>query len=155
MKKNEEELIEQLADQRRSAATSINAIKDGPSLMERMSGMKHGEIMEITGDEFEQIMNDDIDPFKLAHTPAQDHKGPVDNTDFEPHENAGGSTPEQYALPEGARELQDLIEHRNMNFAVGNVFKACYRKGTCSHSDERRDLRKMIWFAKRELARLG
>jgi hypothetical protein len=65
-----------------------------------------------------------------------------------------GSTPEQYGLPENARELQDLIEYRNMNFAWGNIFKACYRNGTCSHSDSLRDLRKIIWFAERELARL-
>ena len=68
--------------------------------------------------------------------------------------NRGGSTPEQYGLPSGATELQDLIEYRNMNFAIGNIFKACYRMGTCSHSDMERDLRKIIWFAERELARI-
>lgn len=66
----------------------------------------------------------------------------------------GGSTPSQYGLPEGATDLQDLIEHRRMNFAVGNIFKACYRTGTCSHSDALRDARKMLWFAQREVARL-
>lgn len=65
----------------------------------------------------------------------------------------GGSTPHQYGLPEGATELQDLIEHRRMNFAMGNIFKACYRAGTCSHSSRQRDLRKIIWFAQRELDR--
>lgn len=65
----------------------------------------------------------------------------------------GGSTPEQYGLPPGARELQDLIEYRDMNFAIGNIFKACYRMGTCSHSDKIRDLNKILWFANRELAR--
>lgn len=67
----------------------------------------------------------------------------------------GGSTPEQYGLPPGATELQDLIEHRNMNFAVGNIFKACYRTGNCKHSDHKRDMRKVIWFASRELARIS
>ena len=66
----------------------------------------------------------------------------------------GGSTPDQYGLPIGAKELQDLIEYRDMNFAVGNIFKACYRLGFCSHSDAQRDLRKIIWFAERELNRL-
>jgi hypothetical protein len=66
----------------------------------------------------------------------------------------GGSTPSQYGFPEHATELQDLIEHRGMNFAKGNIFKACYRGGTCSHSDAIRDMRKIIWFAGRELARL-
>lgn len=63
----------------------------------------------------------------------------------------GGSTPSQYAFPIGANELQDLIEHRDMNFAIGNIFKACYRLGNCSHSDKLRDLRKILWFAQREL----
>lgn len=65
----------------------------------------------------------------------------------------GGSTPEQYALPKGARELQDLIEHRNMNFATGNIFKACYRPPTKTKGPEY-DLNKIIWFAKRELKRI-
>lgn len=66
----------------------------------------------------------------------------------------GGSTPEQYNIPEGATDLQDLIEHRQMNFALGNIFKACYRMGSCGHSDALRDVRKILWFADRELQRL-
>jgi hypothetical protein len=66
----------------------------------------------------------------------------------------GGSTPSQYGFPAHATELQDLIEHRGMNFAKGNIFKACYRDGTCSHSDAIREMRKIFWFAGRELARL-
>ena len=41
-----------------------------------------------------------------------------------------------------------------MNFALGNIFKACYRRGSCSHSDELRDMRKIMWFAQREVYRL-
>ena len=70
------------------------------------------------------------------------------------NELPGGSTPSQYGLPPDATVLQDLIEHRRMNFAVGNIFKAAYRLGHCSHSDQARDLRKIIWFAQRELARV-
>jgi len=66
----------------------------------------------------------------------------------------GGSTPHQYALPPWATDLQDLIEYRGMNFALGNIFKACYRRGTCSHSDALRDMRKVAWFAEREIARI-
>ena len=69
-------------------------------------------------------------------------------------ELSGGSTPSQYGLPEGATDLQDLIEYRNMNFAVGNIFKACYRLGHCDHSDPARELRKILWFAQRELNRV-
>lgn len=71
--------------------------------------------------------------------------------DLSKQELPGGSTPSQYSLPTGATELQDLIEHREMNFAIGNIFKACYRLGNCSHSDKLRDLRKILWFAQREL----
>ena len=66
----------------------------------------------------------------------------------------GGSTPSQYALPYGAKELQDLIEHREMNFAVGNIFKACYRLGTKDGVSAEYDLNKIIFFARRELARI-
>jgi hypothetical protein len=64
--------------------------------------------------------------------------------------NDGRACPEQYGVPEGAKMIQDLIEHRNMNFAIGNIFKACYRLGHCSHSDKMRDLNKIIYFAERE-----
>ena len=66
----------------------------------------------------------------------------------------GGSTPSQYSLPVGAKELQDLIEHKQMNFAIGNIFKAVYRMGSCSHSDKEYDLNKIIWFANRELEKI-
>ena len=67
--------------------------------------------------------------------------------------NSGGSNPKQYALPPGASELQDLVEYRGMNFAIGNIFKACYRLGNCEHSTDIRDLEKILWFAQRELDR--
>lgn len=66
----------------------------------------------------------------------------------------GGSTPVQYSLPVGATELQDLIEYRDMNFAIGNIFKAAFRLGHCDHSDPARDLRKIIFFAWREMERI-
>ena len=64
----------------------------------------------------------------------------------------GGSTPDQYGLPKDAKELQDLIEYREMNFAVGNIFKACYRLGKKNTAEY--ELNKIIWFAKRELNRI-
>ena len=72
----------------------------------------------------------------------------------EVEETPGGSTPSQYQLPDNAMDLQDLIEYRDMNFSMGNIFKACYRNGKCSHSDSIRDMNKIIWFANRELNRL-
>lgn len=66
----------------------------------------------------------------------------------------GGSTPSQYGLPDEASELQDLIEYRNMNFAVGNIFKACYRMGFKEGADPLYDINKILFFAQREKARL-
>ena len=63
----------------------------------------------------------------------------------------GGSTPKQYSVPKNAKDLQDLIEYKKMNFAQGNIFKAIYReKGNYEY-----DLNKIIWFAKRELKRIS
>ena len=90
----------------------------------------------------------------------------MDNLTTRPHINAmgairayrsandGGSNVGQYGLPDNATELQDLIEHRNMNFAIGNIFKACYRLGHCDHSDKLRDLNKIKWFIEREIRRV-
>lgn len=84
-----------------------------------------------------------------------DHKivDAVSVTEKVSSDNNGGST-DYYKLPVGATELQDLIEAKDMNFAIGNIFKACYRMGNVSHSDAVRDLNKIIWFAQRELERL-
>lgn len=68
-------------------------------------------------------------------------------------DNNGGST-DYYKLPPRSKDLQDLIEHRRMNFAQGNIFKAMYRMNAQSHSSKERDLNKIIWFAERELKRM-
>lgn len=68
--------------------------------------------------------------------------------------NNGGST-DYYKLPLNAKDLQDLIEHKDMNFSLGNIFKACYRLGSCSHSEALRDLNKIVWFANREIERIN
>ena len=60
-----------------------------------------------------------------------------------------------YELPEGAEELQDLIEYKDMNFALGNIFKAVYRLGQKPDNDRHYDLEKIIWFANRELKRIN
>lgn len=68
-------------------------------------------------------------------------------------DNNGGST-DYYKLPENTTDLQDLIEYRNMNFAIGNIFKACYRLGEKDKQRTIYDINKIIWFAEREKARL-
>ena len=65
-----------------------------------------------------------------------------------------GSTASYYELPCRAKQLQDLISYRNMNAQIGEIFRACYRMGLVSHSDELRDARKILFYAKAEVARL-
>lgn len=65
----------------------------------------------------------------------------------------GGST-SYYAIPDYAQDLQDLIEFKRMEFGLGNIFKACYRFGDKDGTSKRYDLNKIIFFARRELARL-
>ena len=70
-----------------------------------------------------------------------------------PKSSNGGST-DYYRLPEGATELGDLIEAQDMNFNVGNIFKAAYRLGKKQGNDITYDLNKIMWFVQRELDRL-
>lgn len=65
-----------------------------------------------------------------------------------------GSTASYYQLPEGATELQHLISDRNMNAQDGEMFRAIYRKGRASHSDELRDAKKVLFYARAEVERL-
>jgi len=67
--------------------------------------------------------------------------------------SSGGSTV-YYELPEGAEEIQDLIEYKKMDFAQGNVFKASYRVGSKSGIDELYDWKKIKWFAERKIMQL-
>lgn len=65
-----------------------------------------------------------------------------------------GSTASYYELPEGAKELQDLISHRDMNSQIGEAFRACYRYGLVEHSDKLRDAKKIKFYAEAEIKRL-
>ena len=68
--------------------------------------------------------------------------------------NNGGST-DYYKLL-GMKDLQDIIENRNMNFAQGNILKAafCFNVGRHEGTSYERELNKIIYFAKRELQRI-
>lgn len=66
--------------------------------------------------------------------------------------NNGGAT-DYYSLPKNANTLQDLIEYRNMNGSVKDIFKACYRLGIKTE-DELRDLNKMAYYSLREIGRI-
>jgi hypothetical protein len=65
-----------------------------------------------------------------------------------------GSTASYYELPAGATELQHLISYRNLNAQDGEIFRAIYRKGRASHSDELRDAKKVLFYAQAEVERL-
>ena len=54
-----------------------------------------------------------------------------------------GSSASYYELPSRAKELQDLISHKNMNAQIGEIFRSCYRYGAASHSNELRDAKKI------------
>jgi hypothetical protein len=69
-------------------------------------------------------------------------------------EKSDGSTANYYQLPNGAKELQDLISDKNMNAQIGEVFRECYRYGKASHSDEMRGIKKILFYANAELKRL-
>lgn len=65
-----------------------------------------------------------------------------------------GSSADYYRLPEGATQLQDLISHRNMNAQLGEIFRAAYRFGMASHSDQLRDAKKIKFYIEAEIKRL-
>ena len=65
-----------------------------------------------------------------------------------------GWASDYYELPPNAKELGDLIEYKDMNFNVGNIFKAAYRLGDKEGVTEEYDLNKIIYFAERELKRI-
>jgi len=65
-----------------------------------------------------------------------------------------GSTARYYELPYRATQLQDLISHKNMNSQIGEIFRAAYRYGESSHSDELRDAKKIKFYIDAEIKRL-
>jgi len=53
-----------------------------------------------------------------------------------------------------ATELQHLLSELNANSQVGEILRACYRYGMASHSDQLRDARKILFYARAEVERL-
>lgn len=77
----------------------------------------------------------------------------IKNTDtFKKHN--GGDGNDYYDLPKDATQLQDLIEFKNMNGNVKDIFKACWRKGDKKGVDEIYDVEKMVYYSLREAGRL-
>ena len=65
----------------------------------------------------------------------------------------GGSS-DYYKLPDDATQLQDLIEVKNMNGNIKDIFKACYRYGQKDGTTDEYDARKMVYYSLRELGRI-
>ena len=65
-----------------------------------------------------------------------------------------GSTASYYEVPADAKELQDLISHKNMNAQIGEIFRSCYRYGEVAHSKMLRDAKKIKFYAEAEIKRL-
>ncbi|MFK3666075.1 hypothetical protein ACI2JN_12585 [Ochrobactrum teleogrylli] len=68
---------------------------------------------------------------------------------FAPAVTSDGGSTSYYELPPHATELNDLIEHKGMSFALGTIFKACYRFGEKDAASRMYDLNKIIFFAER------
>ncbi|MGB1974994.1 MAG: hypothetical protein ACPHQD_13235 [Vibrio toranzoniae] len=65
-----------------------------------------------------------------------------------------GSSADYYLLPKEAKQLQDLISHKDMNAQIGEIFRACYRYGEVQHSKKLRDAKKIKFYAEAEIKRL-
>lgn len=70
------------------------------------------------------------------------------------HAVSDGSTADYYQLPSDAKELQDLISHKDMNAQIGEIFRSCYRYGEVAHSKKLRDAKKIKYYAEAEIKRL-
>jgi hypothetical protein len=95
------------------------------------------------------VLMDDIEP-QVRHRDAV-HKAASGKV-----KSDGGSST-YYFLPKGATELNDLIEHKGMSFARGNLFKALYRLGEKEGTEVEYDLNKFQLFLDRlkEMNRKG
>lgn len=69
--------------------------------------------------------------------------------------NNGGST-DYYKINPEWKDLQDLIEERDLNYSQANILKVAFTFNLGRHegTDATRDLNKIIYFAQRELNRL-
>ena len=66
--------------------------------------------------------------------------------------NNGGDTDYYHTPP--CVTLNDLIEHKNMGFAQGNIFKAAYRLGEKDGVTQLYDLYKMRYYVDRMIKQL-
>jgi hypothetical protein len=79
---------------------------------------------------------------------------PGTTTTLIPTKSDGLST-DYYKIPEGSKDLLDLIEHKEMNYSLAQIFKACYRLGHKQGNDDKYDLKKMLFFIVRLMRKAG
>lgn len=60
--------------------------------------------------------------------------------------------PRQYLIHPSGVECITITEH--MNFCMGNVIKYCWRAGLKNSTTNIKDLKKALWYLKREIKRL-
>ena len=65
----------------------------------------------------------------------------------------GGAGTSYYQLEANWKEVQDIIEAKNYNYAEGNILKVAFTLDSGRHggTSRSRDLRKLIYFANRLL----
>ena len=93
-------------------------------------------------------------PYQWVYRPDKDDWEKVFKDQKIVKETSDGSTASYYELPKGATELYHLIIHKNMNAQIGEIFRAAYRYGASSHSDQLRDAKKIKAYAEQEIERL-
>ena len=96
--------------------------------------------------------NDWADYFLPAYEPVS--AGVPDIEPAEVTKLSGGGGFNYYDLPPEPEQLQDLIEYRNMNGNLKDIFKACYRMGLKEGTSDIYDAEKIVFYALRELGRL-
>ena len=94
-------------------------------------------------------------PQSIGQLYVQDLTGRPFRGEPQTRSTSDGSTASYYELPKDAKELQHLISHKDMNAQMGEIFRATYRYGECSHSDKKRDIKKIMFYAQAELDRLA
>ena len=119
----------------------------------KASGYNNKDLMSKIEDELEDEASEPR--FDITKS-IKESKGNICRETTAPNikQNNNGGASDWYSLPKDANTLQDLIEHRNMNGSVKDIFKACYRLGIKTE-DELRDANKMAYYSLREVGRIS
>lgn len=114
------------------------------------------EMWELHKDEQKEYVHYLNEPTHASHLDSLAFNGVSfeDMTEATKASEPTGWSSSYYELPKGAKELGDLIDYKEMNFNIGNIFKAAYRLGNKRGTSELYDLNKIKWFVEREINRV-